>query len=89
VFLDALVRRNPAFVTAAVRLQQDGAIPAAAFVLDLDAVEANARLIAREAARVGVEAFAMTKQVGRHPRLRRGRRRGGRLMRHGDREPRI
>ena len=77
MFLDALVRRNPAFVSAAIRLQQQGAIPAAAFVLDLDAVEANARLISQEAARVGVEAFAMTKQVGRHPALIAAVQRGG------------
>jgi predicted amino acid racemase len=77
VFLDALVRRNPAFVSAAVSLQQQGAIPAAAYVLDLDAVEGNARLIAREAARLGLEAFAMTKQVGRHPAFIAAVRRGG------------
>jgi predicted amino acid racemase len=77
VFLDALVRRNPAFVSAAIELQQAGEIPAAAYVLDLDAVEGNARLIAADAARLGLEAFAMTKQVGRHPALIAAVRRGG------------
>jgi predicted amino acid racemase len=77
VFLDALLRRNPAFVSAAIGLQQQGAIPAAAYVLDLDAVEHNAGLIAREAARLGLEAFAMTKQVGRHPAFIAAVRRGG------------
>ncbi|MGH8862162.1 MAG: YhfX family PLP-dependent enzyme, partial [Jatrophihabitantaceae bacterium] len=77
MFLDALLRRNPAFVSAAISLQQQGAIPAAAYVLDLDAVEANAGLIAQEAARLGLEVFAMTKQVGRHPALMAAVRRGG------------
>jgi predicted amino acid racemase len=77
VFLDALLRRNPAFVSAAIALQQEGAIPAAAYVLDLDAVERNAGLIAAEAGRLGLEAFAMTKQVGRHPALIDAVRRGG------------
>jgi predicted amino acid racemase len=77
VYLDALLRRNPAFVSAAITLQQQGAIPAAAYVLDLDAVERNAGLIAQEAARLGLEVFAMTKQVGRHPALMGAVRRGG------------
>ncbi len=77
MYLDALLRRNPAFVSAAIALQQEGAIPAAAYVLDLDAVEANARLIAAEAGRLGLEVFAMTKQVGRHPALIAAVRRGG------------
>ena len=77
MFLDALLRRNPAFVSAAISLQQQGAIPAAAYVLDLDAVERNARLIAREADRLGLEVFAMTKQAGRHPAFIAAVRRGG------------
>ncbi len=77
MFLDALLRRNPAFVSAAISLQQQGAIPAAAYVLDLDAVERNAGLIAQEADRLGLEVFAMTKQVGRHPALMAAVRRGG------------
>ena len=66
MFLDLLIRRNPAFVEAAMALHQQGAIPANAYVLDLDAVERNARLIQAEATRLGLTVFAMTKQVGRH-----------------------
>jgi predicted amino acid racemase len=77
MFLDVLVRRNPAFVSAAISLQQEGAIPAAAYVLDLDAVEHNAGLIAAEAARLHLDVFAMTKQVGRHPAFIAAVRRGG------------
>src|SRR5437763_380312 len=77
MFLDALRRRNPAFISAAIELQQAGAIPAAAYVLDLDAVERNAGLIAAEAGRLGLTVFAMTKQVGRHPGFVDAVRRGG------------
>ena len=65
MFLDVLLRRNPGFVEAAMALHQAGKLPANCYVLDLDAVERNARLFAAEAARLGMKTFAMTKQVGR------------------------
>jgi predicted amino acid racemase len=67
VFLETLLRRRPAFVEAVIGLHHDGRLPANAFVLDLDGVTANARALAREAAKHGLELFAMTKQVGRAP----------------------
>ncbi len=69
MFLDLLRRRNPAFVEAVFALHQAGQIPAGAYVLDLDAIEANARALQTEADRLGLEMFAMTKQVGRNPEL--------------------
>ncbi len=54
------------FVEAAIGLHRSGAIPANSYVLDLDAVERNARTFQAEAARHGLKTFAMTKQVGRH-----------------------
>jgi len=77
VFLEALRRRNPAFIEGAIALHQAGAIAPSTYVLDLDAVEHNARLIADEADRLGLEAFAMTKQVGRHPSFCGAAMRGG------------
>lgn len=65
MFLDLLRRRNPAFVLAAQALHRAGAIPANAYVLDLDAVTENARLIRAEGDRLGLKIFAMTKQVSR------------------------
>lgn len=65
MFLDVLRRRNPAFIEAAMRLHQEGRVPANAYVIDLDAVERNARLLKDEADRLGLKIFAMTKQVGR------------------------
>lgn len=66
MFLDLLIRRNPKFVETAMALHRAGAIPANAYVLDLDAVERNARTFQAESARHGLKTFAMTKQVGRH-----------------------
>jgi predicted amino acid racemase len=67
VFLDVLMRRNPAFLEAAIALHQSGEVPANAYALDLDAVRANAEVTRREADRLGLEVLAMTKQVGRAP----------------------
>ncbi|MGH9246663.1 MAG: alanine racemase [Acidimicrobiales bacterium] len=71
MFLDALIRRNRPFVEAAIELHQRGEIPANSFVIDVDAVESNARLFAEAAAAHGLWTLAMTKQVGRNPRFLR------------------
>ena len=67
MFLEPLVRRNRDFVAAAIRLHQAGRVPAGSYVLDLDAITANARTIAAAAAERDVRLFAMTKQLGRNP----------------------
>lgn len=77
MFLDVLRRRNPAFIEAAMALHQQGLIPANAYVLDLDAVEANARVLKSEADRHGLKIFAMTKQVGRASSFCAAVKRGG------------
>src|SRR5665213_905862 len=77
MFLDLIRRRNPALVEQAIALHQAGRLPANAYVIDLDAVEANARIIAGAAAKLGLKAFAMTKQMGRNPSFCRALVRGG------------
>ena len=67
MFLESLIGRNRAFLEAAVRLHQENRIPANSYVLDLDAVESNARLMTAEAHRRGLTVYAMSKQVGRAP----------------------
>ena len=67
MFLRALLERNPQFVQAAVELHQAGEIPANSCVLDLDAIEANTAGLCREAHRLGLTVYAMSKQVGRAP----------------------
>ena len=66
MFLDILMKRNPEFVLASMNLHQQDRIPANSYVIDLDAVERNARLFRCEADKLGLSVFAMTKQVGRH-----------------------
>lgn len=65
MFLDVLIRRNPAFVSSVAALHQAGAIPAGSYVLDLDAVGRNAAHLVAEGKRLGLDVLAMTKQVGR------------------------
>jgi predicted amino acid racemase len=67
MFLDALQRRNPALVDAAVELHASGEIPPGTFVIDLETVEENARRLAEAATDVGIGLYFMTKQVGRNP----------------------
>lgn len=67
VFLDAMVRRNPRLPTAAIRLHQHGQIPPNSYVLDLDMIEANAQIFARQAERLGLRVLPMTKQLSRNP----------------------
>ncbi|WP_037578059.1 alanine racemase [Phaeacidiphilus oryzae] len=67
MFLDLLRRRNPALIDAAITLHQQGQLPANTYVLDLDAITANARSLSTEATRLGLTPFAMTKQIGRNP----------------------
>ena len=67
MFLQPLLRRNPRFVEAAVELHQAGRIPANSCVLDLDAIETNTAGLCRQARRLGLTVYAMTKQIGRAP----------------------
>ncbi|MCY4368516.1 MAG: alanine racemase [bacterium] len=65
MFLRSLVGRNRPFVEASVRLHQAGRIPPNAYVIDLDALEANTRHLTAEAHRLGLKVYAMSKQLGR------------------------
>ncbi|MER8578483.1 alanine racemase [Mesorhizobium sp. M1423] len=67
MFLQSLLRSNPAFVDAAIELHQAGQIPANSYVLDLDAIATNAGHIVAEARRHQLSVFPMTKQFGRNP----------------------
>ncbi|KTS85995.1 amino acid racemase [Microbacterium testaceum] len=77
MFLDLLHRRNSALLQAAATFHQSGAIPANTYVIDLDAVTANSSVLAREATRLSLRPFAMTKQIGRNPDAARAIAAGG------------
>lgn len=67
MFLDLLRRRNPGLLHAAAELGRTGELPANCYVLDLDAIEANAAAITTQADELSLRPMAMTKQVGRVP----------------------
>ena len=67
MLFDRIERQNPNLLEAAFSLHQSGAIPAATHVLDLDAIASNTRMMAAEAKRLGLRAYAMTKQDGHNP----------------------
>jgi predicted amino acid racemase len=67
VFLDKTLQRNPDLIDAAVGLFHDGQLPSNCYVIDLDSVRHNARLIAGTAAGLGLTTYQMTKQYGRNP----------------------
>jgi predicted amino acid racemase len=77
MFLDLIRRRNPELVEQAIALHQAGKLPANSYVIDLDAVEANARVIAEAAQKHGLKVYAMTKQMGRNASFCRAAMRGG------------
>ena len=51
---------------AAIALHQSGRIPPNTWVIDLDGVAANARILAAEARRLGLHTYVMGKQYGRN-----------------------
>jgi predicted amino acid racemase len=67
MFLEALRRRNPDFLRAAVMLHGQGLVPANSYVLDTDTIRANAAAISQEAAQHSLTVYAMTKQLSRNP----------------------
>jgi predicted amino acid racemase len=77
MFLDTIARRNPDLIRAAIALHQGGAIPPNTYLLDLDAIRRNARLIKQAAGRARLQVYPMTKQVGRNPHFLRALARAG------------
>ncbi|GAA4083576.1 alanine racemase [Actinomadura miaoliensis] len=69
MFLDAVLARNPRLVETAAALHRDGRIPPDTYVMDLDAVEENAALLAARADGLGLRLWFVVKQVGRNPEL--------------------
>ena len=67
MFLKRLAERNPRLMEAAVELHQTGRIPASTWVIDVDAIAANARVLAAEARRHGLTTYVMSKQYARNP----------------------
>ncbi len=69
MFLDTVLARNPELAEAAAVLHDKGAVPPDTYVVDRDAVEANAELLAGEAQRLGLGLWFVVKHLGRNPEL--------------------
>lgn len=67
MFLNKTLERNEALIDAAVTLHQQGKIPANAYVLDVDAITENVKMMADLAHENGMKLYPMTKQIGRNP----------------------
>jgi predicted amino acid racemase len=67
MYLQRLIERNPRLLEAAVTLHQGGQIPPNTWIIDLDTIVENARVLAAEAKRLGLTTYLMSKQYGRNP----------------------
>lgn len=71
MFLDVTSRRNPGLIRAAAALHRRAIIPANTYVLDLDALTENVRLISSAAEAAGIKLYAMLKQLNRNQEVAR------------------
>lgn len=69
MFIDALKRQNPALITAARQLWQQGKITPDSWVIDVDQVLENGKRLLEVADKHGITLYLMTKQIGRNPWL--------------------
>ncbi|HBC5671488.1 TPA: YhfX family PLP-dependent enzyme [Citrobacter koseri] len=69
MFIHALKRQNPALITAAIRLWQQGRIVPDSWVIDVDLVLENGKRLVDTAHQYGITLYLMTKQLGRNPWL--------------------
>lgn len=69
MFLNKTVERNEALIQFSIKLHQSGQITPDTYVIDLDAIKANAKVMLDAANRNNVKLLFMTKQFGRNPIL--------------------
>ena len=71
MFLNFLKTRNPAFIDYAVFMLERGLIEIDTYVLDVDAIEHNARRLGDLSQKHGLSLYFMSKQLGRNPEISR------------------
>ncbi|EIV99379.1 YhfX family PLP-dependent enzyme [Thermoanaerobacter siderophilus] len=67
MFLNMVIERNPQLIIEAAKLHRDGVIEPNTYVLDVDSIYENAKLINDTALKYNVNLYYMTKQFGRNP----------------------
>ncbi|MEH7336299.1 YhfX family PLP-dependent enzyme [Neobacillus drentensis] len=65
MFINMTKKRNPGLIQAAVKLHQEGKIPANTYVIDVDSLEDNVRKLSQTAKEHGLNLYYMSKQIGR------------------------
>ena len=67
MYMRRVMERNPQLLEAGLRFHRDGRMPPNTFLIDLDTIADNARVLSAEAKRLGLTTYLMTKQFGRNP----------------------
>lgn len=68
MFLQTVLRSNPALIKAAFELHQSGSIPPNCYVLDLDSMGQNTHNLVDAAFNKGIGLYFMSKQIGHNPK---------------------
>lgn len=67
MYLENVLERDPGLLRAALELHRSGRVPTNSWVIDLDAIAANADVLAGKAGELGLRTYVMSKQHGRNP----------------------
>jgi predicted amino acid racemase len=65
MFIDMTLKRNEGLITAAMLLHQRGEIPPNTYVIDVDGLTHNAKVLSEAAVEHDMKLYYMTKQIGR------------------------
>lgn len=65
--LRRIAERNPRLIEAAYKLHRDRVVPPNSWVIDLDAIAANASALSTATRELGLSTYVMTKQYNRNP----------------------
>ncbi|PFG58345.1 putative amino acid racemase [Vibrio sp. ES.051] len=69
MFLDALIKQNSALIDATLQMHHERTLYPDTYVIDVDTFIDNATQLKKQADRIGIKLYGMTKQVGRNPYL--------------------
>lgn len=69
MFLDVTKRRNPELIQTATALHQRGDIPPNTYIIDVDSLKDNTKMLAETAQQHDMTLYFMTKQLGRVPEV--------------------
>ncbi|MEC5425213.1 YhfX family PLP-dependent enzyme [Virgibacillus sp. C22-A2] len=69
MFLDVTQRRNPELINAGITFHQSGEIPPNTYLVDVDVIKENTKMLAAMASKQNMELYFMSKQLGRFPEV--------------------